>query len=194
MSDRDPLARFRKAQAQARTHGEPFDATRCCLATAGADGRVHARYVLLKDVTDQGFVFYTNLRSAKARQLEQNPHAALVFHWLTTNEQVRVEGRVHLVPAEVADAYFATRPRGSQIGAWASPQSEPIASRADLEARVREIEARYESQPVPRPPHWGGYELVPHAVEFWRDRADRLHDRDLFTRTDGGWRHQILAP
>ncbi len=191
---RDPIARFRETQRRALDLGEPFDATRCCLATAGADGRVHARYVLLKEVTAEGFVFYTNLQSAKGHQLRENPRAALVFHWLTLNEQIRVEGQARLVPDAVADAYFATRPRGSQIGAWASPQSEPIASRAKLEDRVRELEARFAGQDVPRPPHWSGYEVVPDAVEFWRDRADRLHDRDLYTRSDGGWTHTLLAP
>ncbi len=192
----DPIARFLRWQWRAR-EGEPLDATVCYLATAGADGRPHVRAVLLKEADERGFVFYTNLRSPKVRQIEENPLASLCFYWASTREQVRVEGRVERVPDREADAYFATRPRMSQIGAWASRQSEPFDSREQLEAAVREVEARYpEGADVPRPPFWGGLRIVPDVVEFWRERPHRLHDRWRYERAEDGatWRCTRLQP
>lgn len=192
----DPIERFLRWQRRAR-EGEPLDATVCYLATAGADGRPHVRAVLLKEADERGFVFYTNLRSPKARQIEENPVAALCFYWASTREQVRIEGRVERVGDQEADAYFATRPRMSQIGAWASRQSEPIESREQLEAAVQRVQTRYpEGTEVPRPPFWGGLRVVPDLVEFWRERPYRLHDRWRYERAEDGttWRCTRLQP
>ena len=165
-----------------------------CLSTVRPSGGVSARMVLLKDWDDSGFVFYTNLESNKGRQLAARPHAALVFHWKRTEQQVRVEGEVEPVSDEEADAYFASRPRGSQLGAWASDQSRPMNGRAELLKRVAAVEARYLTRSVPRPPHWSGFRLVPTMIEFWYGRASRLHDRFRFTQQDGGWEKQRLFP
>src|SRR5262245_39767867 len=172
----DPIARFEDAfrRAAPLAVGEPAAVT---LATADAAGRPSARVVLLKGVDARGFVFYTNYESRKARELAQNPFAALCFHWPALGEQVRVEGRVGLASAEESDAYSATRPRPSQIGAWASRQSETLPSREDLMARVQEIEARFAGREVPRPPNWGGFRLAPSRVEFWKHAESRLHER-----------------
>jgi pyridoxamine 5'-phosphate oxidase len=165
------------------------------LATVGADGRPSARIVLLKGVDNGGLVFYTNTRSRKGRELAADPRAALDFWWPHIGWQVRFEGDVAPVTAAEADAYFASRARGSQLGAWASDQSAPLASRAELEARLVEVTRRFEGQPVPRPPHWSGYRLTPFAVELWRNREDRLHERELFTRaSDGSWTVTLLNP
>ncbi len=163
------------------------------LATADAQGRPSARMVLLKDVDERGFVFYTNSQSRKGRELAQNPHAALVFHWEPLRKQVRIEGSVEPVPDGEADAYFATRPRGSQLGAWASPQSDSIADRQHLQDAVDRLSAQYPDR-VPRPPHWTGFVVRPHTVEFWVDQASRLHDRFVYTRTATGWDISQLAP
>ncbi len=188
----DPIALFVAALERARVV-EPHDATAMSLATAGADGRPSARMVLLKGADARGFAFYTNLGSDKARDLAERAFAALCFHWPASQQQVRVEGRVERIDDEEADAYFATRPRESQIGAWASRQSEPLASREALEARAREIAARYPDQ-VPRPPFWGGYRVVPERVELWYAGAGRLHDRFLYTRAGDGWKVERLNP
>jgi pyridoxamine 5'-phosphate oxidase len=172
-------------------HDEP---TAVALATVGADGRPAARMVLLKGFAASGFVFYTNFASRKGAELDANPHAALLFWWPPLLRQVRVEGRVVRVDAAEADAYFATRPRGSQLGAWASPQSEPLADRAELEARVTAENARHGDRDIPRPPFWGGYRLVPDAFEFWQGRPDRLHDRIHYRHADGAWQRVRLAP
>lgn len=164
------------------------------LATADAAGRPSARMVLLKAYDRHGFVWYTNFESRKSRDLEVNPQAALVFWFDRLERQVRAEGRVEKVRASVADAYFASRPRSSQLGAWASPQSQPIADRAELDARQRSVEARFGDGPIPRPPHWGGFRLVPDALEFWQGGRARLHDRFRFERDGDGWRRQRLAP
>lgn len=192
----DPIARFHEAYARAQAH-EPggTDASRGALATSDADGRLSVRYVLFKDLDDEGFVFYTNYGSRKARDLAAHPRAAIAWHWWSTGEQVSVEGTVEKVSPERSDAYFASRPRGSQIGAWASDQSRPIESRDALVARVREAEARFEGRDVPRPPHWGGYLLRPDRIEFWHDGEFRLHDRFLYTRgPDGRWTARRLSP
>lgn len=166
------------------------------LATATSDGRPSARVVLLKEVEAEGFVFYTNYRSRKAREMAENPHAALVFNWLELHRQVRVEGLIEKVSGHASTTYFQSRPKGSQIGAWASPQSQEIPDRAVLEENVRELEAEYASAEVlPRPEHWGGYRLVPYRVEFWQGRTSRLHDRLVYTlEKDGNWEMARLAP
>lgn len=167
------------------------------LATADADGRPSVRHVLLRGVDHTGFVFYTNRESRKGRDLAENPHAAAVFLWKAIDRQVSVAGRVEQVAAEESDGYFASRPRDAQIGAWASDQSRPIADRAALDARVAEVDERFRSVEVPRPPHWGGYRIVPDMVEFWQGRAFRLHDRLRYARDDAvptGWRVERLSP
>ncbi|MGD8605670.1 MAG: pyridoxamine 5'-phosphate oxidase [Myxococcales bacterium] len=193
MMAEDPIVRFNEEYERARLT-EAFDASRCALATADRDGRPDARFVLLKSVDDDGFVFYTNFESAKGRELDANPHAALVFHWHTIGIQVRVRGPVSKVSNAEADAYFATRDRGSQLGAWASRQSSVLASREALEEAVAEVARRFENVSVPRPPFWGGYRLHPTAIEFWEDRSDRLHDRWLYERDGGSWHAVRLYP
>ena len=173
---------------------EPNDPNAMTLATVDGDGLPSARMVLLKGVDSRGFVFYTNAESAKGTELAGMPKAAACFHWKSLRRQVRLRGPVETVTAEEADAYFATRPHGSQIGAWASLQSRPLAHRAELIARVGKVEARYVGRPVPRPPHWLGYRIVPVSIEFWKDRLFRLHDRLVFTRADDGWRTTRLYP
>ncbi|WP_437669642.1 pyridoxamine 5'-phosphate oxidase [Sorangium sp. So ce131] len=189
----DPFALARELLAQRRTT-EPTDATAMTLATADASGRPSARVVLLKGIDERGFVFFTNYGSRKAAELGANPFAALCIHWAKAAEQIRAEGRVERVSDAESDAYFASRPRGSQIGAWASRQSAPLPSREALLERVREIEARFEGRPVPRPAFWGGYRLVPDRVEFWWGQESRLHDRALYLRDGDGWRVERLYP
>lgn len=193
MSALDPIAEFERVYARAGD-GAPFDVTACTLATAGADGRPTARLVLLKKVDARGFSFFTNYASRKARQLAENPQAALCFHWPWIEEQVRVEGHVERLGDEESDAYFRSRGRGSQLGAWASRQSEPMPSRAALLWRVARVEARHLGGEVPRPPFWGGYLLRPDRIELWHGRPDRLHDRHLFQRTEDGWTDRRLYP
>jgi pyridoxamine 5'-phosphate oxidase len=194
LDDRDdPLALVRDALARAALR-EPTDATAMTLATVDAAGRPSARMVLLKGIDDRGFVFYTNYGGRKAKDLAANPRAALCLHWAKGEEQVRVEGVVERVTDAESDAYFASRPRGSQIAAWASEQSAPIASRAELEARVRELEARFAGKDVPRPPFWGGYRVVPDRIELWWGRPSRLHDRVVFVREGTGFRVERLSP
>jgi pyridoxamine 5'-phosphate oxidase len=174
---------------------EPFDAARAALATADLLGRPSVRFVLVKRADERGFVFFTNLRSAKARDLAANANAALAFHWETIGEQVRAEGNVGQVDETTADEYFSTRPRNAQVAAWASQQSLPIANRKMLEDRFAEVQQRFAGAPrIPRPPEWGGYCLVPTRIEFWKDRDDRLHDRWSFERTASAWNMIRLQP
>ena len=188
----EPLAPFRRWLDEA-WKGEP-NAHAMTLATTTPDGRPSARAVLLKGLDGRGFVFYTNLESRKSKELFANPHAALCFLWKSLNRQVRIEGIVEMVGDEEADAYFASRPRDSQIGAWASDQSRPLASRAELERRVDEFSRRFGEGEVPRPPYWSGFRVVPQRVEFWQERPSRLHDRILFIHEGDGWRRERLFP
>ena len=187
------LSRFREWLKAAEQAGED-EPTAMTLATCDAQSGVSARIVLLKDVTEAGFVFYTNFESFKGRQLLADPRAALVFHWKTLERQVRIEGQVAPVADEEADAYFASRARGSQLGAWASEQSRPMAGRATLVKRVAATEAKYFGGAVPRPPHWSGFRLVPEMIEFWQGRMSRLHDRERHVFSDGEWSGERLFP
>lgn len=189
----DPIARFLRQQAAAAVElqGEPGTMT---LATTGADGRPSARLVLLRAVDARGFTFYSSYAGRKAIELAANPHAALVFYWPTTSSQVRVEGTVDRLPAADSEAYWTRRPRGSQLAARASRQSQPIASREALEAAWAAEAAAVGEGPVPRPADWGGYRLVPARIEFWSGRPDRLHDREVYTVAGDGWRRERLQP
>ena len=189
----DPHALFETWFAEARA-GEPNDAEAMALATADAAGRPAVRLVLLKGHDERGFVFYTNEQSAKGDQLAANPAAALLFHWKSLRRQVRVEGPVQRVDAAEADAYFASRGRDTQLGAWASDQSRPLDRRETFETRFAEAGARFAGASVSRPPHWGGYRVVPERIEFWEDRPHRLHHRRLFTRAADGWAESLLYP
>jgi len=189
----DPIEQFRTwfDEAKASISDRPEAMT---LATTGQDGRASARIVLLKDFDARGFVFYTNYNSEKGRELAGNPVAALVFWWPPLDRQVRVQGAVEKVSRAESEAYFATRPRGSQIGAWASDQSSVIAGRGDLEQRAREMEHTYDKVEIPCPPFWGGYRVAPTHVEFWQGRSDRLHDCFCFHQTGDNWSIERLSP
>ena len=188
----DPITQLRAWLEEARAVvGQPHVMT---LATATVDGKPSARVLLLRGLDGRGLTFFTNRASRKGDELRANPRAAVVMHWWELGRQVRVEGAVEEIAQEESAAYWATRPRGSQIAAWASPQSLPLADRAALDARVAEEEERFEGQDVPLPPFWGGYRLLPESIELWTHRDDRLHDRVRYTREDGGWRSERLAP
>lgn len=193
MTEGDPIGRFSVEYARA-AETETFDAGRCALATTDREGHPSVRFVLLKGVDARGFAFYTNFGSQKARDLEGNPRAALAFHWDTTGVQVRVRGSVTRVSDQEADAYFATRDRGSQVGAWASKQSMEISDPSTLKAEVAKVGQRFENAPVERPPFWGGFRIAPDAIEFWESRSDRLHDRWLYQRTGESWSCVRLYP
>lgn len=193
---RDILATFNALFAEAATAGEP-DPTAMYVASAGTDGQPSLRTVLLKSHDDRGFVFYTHLDGRKGRELQANPRAALLFHWPRVRDgvQVRIEGDVGIVSDAEADAYFASRPRVSQLGAWASSQSETLDARETFEARLADVEREFDGREVPRPPRWGGFRIVPHAVEFWYGAQYRLHERHLHERgADGAWAQRMLYP
>ena len=189
----DPIEQFGRWIEEALAEGLLLPNT-MTLATATADGRPSARMVLLKGFDHRGFVFYTNYESRKSRELAANPHAALVFYWARLERQVRVEGRVERVDEDESDTYFASRPLESRLGAWASRQSAPLASRRELEDRVAELEREHTGDDVPRPPHWGGWLVRPDAIELWQGRPNRLHDRFLYTRAGDGWDRTRLYP
>ena len=189
----DPFALFDAWYAEAKT-AEINDPDAMALATAAGDGQPSVRMVLLKGHGREGFTFYTNADSRKGGELSANPQAALLFHWKALRRQVRVEGPVEEVDAADADAYFASRSRDSQLGAWASDQSRPLDRRATFEARFEEVGERFEGQDVPRPPRWTGFRVKPERIEFWTDRPHRLHERRLFVRTSGGWTEGLLYP
>jgi pyridoxamine 5'-phosphate oxidase len=190
---RDPFALFEEWYALARER-EINDSNAMALATVDAQGRPSVRMVLLKGHGPAGFVFYTNYQSRKASDLLANPNAALLFHWKSLRRQVRIEGAVEKVSDAEGDAYFATRSRDSQLGAWASDQSRPLDSRETFERRYAEVSARFEGKAVPRPPHWSGFRLVPRRIEFWLDREHRLHERHLFVPEGDGWTESLLYP
>lgn len=190
----DPIAEYQKLFARALPQEGEKCATAATLATADLEARPAARVVLIKHVDDRGFVFYTNLESRKARELGRNPRAALCVYWSSLDKQVRVEGTVEPVSEEEADSYFDSRPRGSQLGAWTSKQSAPLAARKELMARYLKIQARFAGKKIPRPQFWGGFRLIPDRVEIWHNQTHRLHDRFLYLRSEAGWSVQRLYP
>jgi len=191
----EPFARFAELMASAKGIGTALlpEPTAFSLATVGADGQPSVRIVLLKNVDTRGFVFYTNYESRKGRELLAQPQAAMCFHWQPLERQVRVEGAVRQVTTEEADAYFSTRARGSQLGAWASRQSQPLPP-GELDARLAELETRFEGREVLRPPHWSGFRLAPARIEFWHNMPSRLHERTVYLREPDGWRVETLYP
>jgi pyridoxamine 5'-phosphate oxidase len=193
LSEDDPFALFDEWLGEALAK-EPNDANAMSLATVDADGLPDVRMVLLKDADARGFVFYSNVESAKGRELAANPKAALLFHWKSLRRQVRIRGPVTPVTPEEADAYWATRARPAQLGAWASQQSRPLPDRLAFEKKIAEFGLKFGLGKVPRPPHWSGFRVVPEAIEFWRDRPFRLHERLVFTRGREGWTTQRLFP
>jgi pyridoxamine 5'-phosphate oxidase len=189
----DPIEQVRVWLHGAREAGV-YEPEAMTVSTVGDDGRPSSRYVLLRGLDERGFSFFTNYDSAKGRALAQRPYAALTFGWLALHRAVRVEGDVERLPAPESDAYFASRPRGAQISAWASPQSAVIAGREELDRAMAEVEARFAGVEVPRPPHWGGFLVRPERIELWQGRLNRLHDRVRYQREGDGWRTERLAP
>lgn len=191
--DADPIELFRSWYEAAKSSGIILPES-VALATATPDGRPSVRMVLLKEVDQRGFVFFTNYESRKAEEVEANPHAALCFHWPVLQRQVRVTGTVTRIAEDESRAYFRTRLKGSRIGAWASRQSRPLIDRSELEDRVREMKERFKGDDVPLPPFWGGYRIAPETIEFWQGRSDRLHDRLVFSRSEDDWSTRRLYP
>ena len=191
--DADPFVQFQHWYDDAQEHGQ-LQPDAMVVATSTTDGQPSARMVLLRGVDDRGFCFYTNFDSRKGEELGANPHAAIAFHWPEVLRQVRATGRVERVSHTESDAYWYARPRASRVSAWASSQSEPVATREELEARVDEVEARFANEEVPRPDGWGGFRVVPDEIEFWQHRDDRLHDRFVYTRSDHDWQVVRLQP
>lgn len=189
----DPIEQFERWFAEVQEAGL-WEPNAMIVATVDGDGAPHARNVLLKQVDARGFVFYTNFTSGKGEQLIANPNVALTFSWIELRRQVRVMGTAAKLTDEESDDYFASRPRGSQLGAWASPQSQIVADRTELDSRWASLEAEYADRPIPRPPHWGGFRVLPHSVEFWQGRPNRLHDRLRFQRDGSTWKLDRLAP
>ncbi len=189
----NPVEQFRNWFDEARKALIP-EPSAMTVSTASPEGRPSARVLLLKDITEQGFVFFTNYNSRKGKEIENNPFASLTFFWPELERQVRIEGKLEKVAPEVSDNYFNSRPRGSRIGAWASPQSEEIPDRDTLEIREKELKEKFEGQEIPRPEHWGGYELIPDRLEFWQGRESRLHDRIVYRKTGSGWSRKRIAP
>ena len=193
MKTTDPFTIFRDWYQEAIDAGIK-DPTIMTLATVDGEGNPSARIVLLKSLDEKGFVFYTHYQSRKGMELEKNPRAALVLHWRETGRQVRVEGITEKLPSSASDRYFESRPRGSQLGAWASEQSHEITSRASLDESLEKWVSEFQGQPVPRPPNWGGYRVIPDKIEFWSDRENRMHERMLFKKIAGDWAFWRLAP
>lgn len=192
MASADPITEFLNAKQRAEAH--QVDTAPVTLATADPGGQPSARLVLLRGVDERGFAFFTNYNSRKGRELDANPKAALCIHWVALDEQIRVEGRVERLTDVESDVYFDSRPRGSQLGAWASDQSAVLPSRETLEEQYRAIEKRFDGKPVTRPPFWGGFRIVPHRIEFWYGRPDRLHDRVVYVREGTAWTIERLYP
>ena len=191
--DLDPIVQFHE-WFQKVIDADLHEPNAMILATATAEGKPSARTVLLKGYDERGFVFHTNYAGRKAKEIEANPTCALLFYWGELERQVRIEGRASSLSGEESDAYFAGRPRGSRLGAWASEQSRPVEDRSVLEERVRALEAEYDGREIPRPPFWGGYRVEPQEIEFWQGRENRLHDRLVYRREDGAWRIERLQP
>jgi pyridoxamine 5'-phosphate oxidase len=188
----DPIKIFQRLYAEASRVSDEPDAM--VLSTVDEDGQPSGRFVLLKEADDRGFVFYTNLESRKAQALRVNPRASLCFYWPVLGKQIRIEGQIESVTEAQADVYFASRPRDSQIGAWASQQSMPLASRQELDTRVADVKTRFGDGPISRPPFWSGFRVVPHSIEFWTREAARLHVRERYQRADGVWTRTLLFP
>lgn len=191
---KNPIAQFSHWLHEAKQNATITEPTAMSVATATSDGKPSVRILLLKEVDERGFVFYTNMESRKSAELLENPHAALCFYWMPMERQVRVEGRVERVSEAQADEYFATRARDSQIGAWSSQQSRVLPERVDLLQAISNNIAKYEEKTVPRPPHWSGWRVIPERIEFWQQGSFRLHEREVFKRMDGGWEIENLYP
>jgi len=189
----DPLHLFESWLAEAKAKGEPLPEA-FSLASATNEAKPSVRLLLHKGISGGAFYFYTNFESRKAQELDENPQAAMAFFWPSTNKQVRIEGKVERTTNQESDDYWKTRPRGSQLGAWASKQSEVVSTYEDLEKKMKEVEEKFKDREIPRPHYWGGYKLIPTLLEFWEGLPDRLHKRELFTRSASGWKKEYLAP